>query len=296
MQVLEDSVKKRVRFIINPISGVGQKHKIEGQIAKYLDHNKFDYDIAYTEGPKHAMILSEEAAKEGVDVVVAVGGDGSVHEAGVPLVGTKTALAIIPAGSGNGLARYLKIPLNHIKAIQRINRYRERIIDTIEINDTKFISTAGFGYDAFIAWKFATYGPRGLFSYILLIIQDYFRYKPKQYKIEFDDKVIECTALFVNCANSNQWGNNAVISPEAKIDDGLIDLVIVRRFPFPAVFVMALMLFNNSVDKSVYTEIYRTTKVKVTQQTVLAHVDGEPIRIGREVVMKIVPKSLRMIV
>jgi len=295
MQVLDDSVKKRIRFIINPISGVGQKRKIEGQIAKHLDQQKFDYDIVYTEGPKHAFQLSEEASKEGVDIVVAVGGDGSAHEVGTSLIGTKTALAIIPAGSGNGLARCLGIPLNHIKAIKRLNHYQERIIDTIQINDKNFISTAGFGFEAFIAWKFATFGPRGLFSYILVIFQEYFRYKPKHYKIEINGEVIETDAFFVNCANSNQWGNNAIIAPEALVDDGMLDFVIVKRFPFFTVFIMTLMLFNGQVDKSIYTQIIKSTEVKVTQQTVLAHIDGEPVRIGREVVMKVNPKSLRVV-
>lgn len=288
--------KKRIRFIINPISGIGRQKKIQQQIAKYLDHDKFDYEIVYTEGPKHAIVLSEEAANMGYDAVVAVGGDGSAHEAGIPLIGTKTALAIIPAGSGNGLARYLKLPLNHKKAIQRINEFNVRTIDTGIINNDKFISTTGMGFDAFIAWKFALFGPRGLFSYVWLIFKDYFRYKPKNYIIEVNGERIETTAFVLICCNSNQWGNNAIVAPKAEIDDGIIDVAVCKPFPFYMMFFMVTMLFTGTIDESPFFDVYRSDKVKITQTTVLAHVDGEPVRLGRELEVSLNPLSLNVLV
>jgi diacylglycerol kinase (ATP) len=293
---LEEGNKKRVRFIINPISGIGRKNKIQLQIQKYLDHTKFDHEIVYTEGPKHAIELSKEAAQAGFDVVVAVGGDGSAHEVGLPLIGTNTALAIIPAGSGNGLARYLKLPMDHKKAIQRINNYTIRRIDTGVINNDVFLSTTGMGFDAFIAWKFALFGPRGLFSYVWLIFQEYFRYKPKSYKIEVNGEVIETEAFVVICGNSNQWGNNAIIAPKAEIDDGMLDLAVCKPFPFYAVFIMASLLFAGSVEESPYMTIYRAPSMKITQTTVLAHVDGEPVRLGRELNISVNPLSLNVLV
>lgn len=293
---MEGSGKKKIRFIINPISGIGRQKRIQGQIEKYLDHTLYDYEIVYTEGPKHAIVLSEEAANLGYDVVVAVGGDGSAHEVGIPLIGTKTALAVIPAGSGNGFARFLKIPLNHKKAIQRLNEYNVKTIDTGIINNDKFISTTGMGFDAFIAWKFALFGPRGLLSYIRVIFLEYFRYKPKNYIVEVNGEVVETTAFVIICCNSNQWGNNAIIAPQAEIDDGIIDLAICKPFPFYIVFIMVSLLFAGSIDQSPYFTIYRSTKMKITQTTVLAHVDGEPVRLGRELNISVNPKSLNVLV
>ena len=293
---MEEGQKKRVRFIINPISGIGRKNKIQGQIDKYLNHTKFDYDIVYTEGPKHATELSKEASDEGFDVVVAVGGDGSAHEVGSSLIGTNTSLAIIPAGSGNGLARYLKLPMNHKKAIERINEYNVKRIDTGIINGEPFLSTTGMGFDAFIAWKFALFGSRGLFSYIWLIFQEYFRYKPKEYIIEVNGEVIDTKAFVVICGNSNQWGNNAIIAPKAEIDDGILDLAVCKPFPFYAVFVMASLLMAGSIEESPYMTIYRAAEMKITQTTVLAHVDGEPVRLGRELNISVNPLSLNVLV
>ena len=293
---MEEGHKKRVRFIINPISGIGRKNKIQGQIEKYLDHTKFDYDIVYTEGPKHATELSKEASDEGFDVVVAVGGDGSAHEVGSSLIGTNTSLAVIPAGSGNGLARYLKLPMNHKKAIERINEYNIKRIDTGIINGEPFLSTTGMGFDAFIAWKFALFGSRGLFSYIWLIFQEYFRYKPKEYIIEVNGEVIDTKAFVVICGNSNQWGNNAIIAPKAEIDDGILDLAVCKPFPFYAVFVMASLLMAGSIEESPYMTIYRAAEMKITQTTVLAHVDGEPVRLGRELNISVNPLSLNVLV
>lgn len=293
---MEEGQKKRVRFIINPISGIGRKNKIQGQIDKYLDHTKFDYDIVYTEGPKHANELSKEASDAGFDVVVAVGGDGSAHEVGSSLIGTNTSLAIIPAGSGNGLARYLKLPMNHKKAIERINQYNVKRIDTGIINGEPFLSTTGMGFDAFIAWKFALFGSRGLFSYVWLIFQEYFRYKPKEYKIEVNGEVIDTKAFVVICGNSNQWGNNAIIAPRAEIDDGILDLAVCKPFPFYAVFVMASLLMAGSIEESPYMTIYRGAEMKITQTTVLAHVDGEPVRLGRELNISVNPLSLNVLV
>jgi diacylglycerol kinase family enzyme len=186
--------------------------------------------------------------------------------------------------------------MNHKKAIGRINNYNIKRIDTGIINNDVFISTTGMGFDAFIAWKFALFGPRGLFSYVWLIFQEYFRYKPKEYKIEVNGEVIETKAFVVICGNSNQWGNNAIIAPSAEIDDGILDLAVCKPFPFYAVFVMASLLFAGSVEESPYMTIYRSSEMKITQTTVLAHVDGEPVRLGRELNISVNPKSLNVLV
>ena len=132
-------MKKKIRFIINPISGGVKKAKVPQMIEEHLDHTLFDYDIVITQYKKHAKSIAEESAREGIDIVCAVGGDGSVHEVGTALVGTKCHLAIIPTGSGNGLARHLKIPLKTPLAIQNINELNSLIMDTGLANDKPFL-------------------------------------------------------------------------------------------------------------------------------------------------------------
>lgn len=290
------ALKKQIQFIINPISGVGQKKGILKTIDKYIDHSKFDYQIVYTEGPKHALSLAEEAAQKGVHCVVAVGGDGSVHEAGVPLIGTETALAIIPAGSGNGLARHLNIPLKHKHAIERINNFNIQTIDTGLVNGTPFINLAGVGFDAFIGWKFASFRSRGFISYIWVSLKEYTRYKPKDYVIEVNGERLEKQAFAIAIANASQWGNNAVIAPQASVSDGYLDLAIVDKFPPTMLAYMGLMLFTSTADKSDYVQHFHTKTLKITQPTVLAHVDGEPIKLGRELEFSVNPQSLKIVV
>ena len=122
-------MKQTIRFIVNPISGVGKKNYIPDLIENYLDHNKFDYDLAFTEYKLHAKTLAKQSSEEGIDIVCAVGGDGSVHEVGTALIGTKTKLAILPVGSGNGLARHLKISMNIREAIECINNSKSIAMD-----------------------------------------------------------------------------------------------------------------------------------------------------------------------
>src|SRR5690554_5919919 len=158
-------MKKHIRFIINPISGVGKKKVLPGLIQKYLDHTNFTHDIVYTTHRGHAKEISKEAADEGVDVVCVAGGDGSVHEAGSMLINRKTALAILPTGSGNGVARHLGLSLRLKTSIQRLNEFHLDKMDTLYLNNKSAIGVSGFGFDALIAKKFDKYHARGLLSY-----------------------------------------------------------------------------------------------------------------------------------
>ena len=152
----EQPRKKDLLFIINPISGIGKQKNIEELIREFTDTSIFDYTVKFTKGPGHGTELANEAVASGVDVVVAIGGDGTVNEIGQALVGSEIALGIIPTGSGNGLARHLKIPFSFEKAIDVINHCKIRKIDTATINGQIFLSIAGVGYDAFVAKKFAS--------------------------------------------------------------------------------------------------------------------------------------------
>jgi diacylglycerol kinase (ATP) len=295
--MIEQPRKKVLLFIINPISGIGKQKNIEELIREHADNSRFDYKVRFTMGPGHGTELAKEAVASGVDIVVAIGGDGTVNEIGKVLVGSETALGIIPTGSGNGLARHLKIPFSFEKAIAVINRCKIRKIDTATLNDQVFLSIAGVGYDAFVAKKFANATKRGFFSYFRIVSNEYPLYRPKKYILEVDGKIIKRKALSITLANSNQYGNNTSIDPHAKLDDGLIDVCIVRRIPLFLIPFYVPMLFTKTFHKTHYIEIIRAKQAIITRKKgKTIHLDGDPAKTGKVLEMKVNPLSLNIIV
>ncbi|MGE5424270.1 MAG: diacylglycerol/lipid kinase family protein, partial [Syntrophothermus sp.] len=234
---------------------------------------------------------------EGAGVVVAVGGDGTVNEIGQALVGTSVAMGIIPAGSGNGLARHLKIPFTFEKAIRVLNQGKIHAIDTATINDRVFLNVAGVGYEAFVAKKFARASKRGFFTYFRIVTNEYPGYKPKKYVLTIDGKKIIRRALTISFANSNQWGNNASVAPQASVDDGYIDLCIIRRIPLLKLPFLVPLLFIRTFHKTHYIEIIRVKEVTIERKKGKSiHFDGDPFQMGEILEMKINPLSLNVII
>jgi diacylglycerol kinase (ATP) len=287
---------KHILFIVNPVSGIGKQKGVERLIDAWLDKTRFVASIAYTTAPGHATEISRTAAGGGVDVVVAVGGDGTVNEVAAGLVGTATAMAIVPAGSGNGLARHLKIPMNQKRAIEVINRYNILKIDTATINDQLFVNVAGVGFDASVAKKFAVAGKRGFSTYLRITTNSYKNYEPRQYTLVVDGKVIKRRALLISFANSSQFGNNTSIDPAASVTDGYIDVCIVGKMPYWKAVFLAPLLFMKKFDQTKYIEIIRAKEVILRRRKGKSiHLDGDPKVMGKELTMKINPLSLIMI-
>lgn len=289
-------MKKRIRFIVNPISGTGRQKIIEQLVPQKLNTSLFDYEIIYTKAPKHATELSKEAVAKKTDIVVAVGGDGAVNETGKGLIGSNTALAIIPAGSGNGLARHLKIPLELSKAIEVINTLQYATIDTVNINEGVFFNIAGVGLDAHISWEFAKLKKRGFRSYLKLFLKELPTYKAKNYELIIDGKTINRKALIISFANASQYGNNAVIAPQADLQDGYIDICILKKIPLYALPLLAYRLFSGTIHRSGHLEIIRGKEIILKQESSEAHIDGEPFEAGKIIHIKVNPLSLKVIV
>lgn len=289
-------MRKKILFIVNPIAGVGRYVSVVANLNEMLDKEKFDHSIVFTKAPKHATALSKEAADKNYDIVVAVGGDGTVHETGKGLIGTNTALAIIPRGSGNGMARNLRIPVRIKRNLKVLNDCKIIKIDTVNINKDKFLGIAGVGFDAKVAWEFSKYGKRGLPSYIKISLREFKKYIPENYEINIDGVSFCRKAFMISFANSAQFGGNAVIAPGAKIFDGKIDVSILDKFPLNALPNMAYKLFTNSIDKSKYLEIIRGEEVTVKQPHDYIHLDGEPVLIGKKLRIKVNPLSLNIVV
>ncbi len=289
--------KEKILFIINPISGKGKALNIENTIASNIDHNKFDYNYVYTKYGKHAIELSQNAVKEGFSIITAVGGDGTVNEVASSLVHSKVKFAIIPLGSGNGLARFLQIPLNVKKAVNLINKNQYKTIDTIKVNDYYCINMAGIGFDAHISHLFADYGKRGLKSYVKLIIREFFKYNNNDYKLLINNELYNKKAFVISFANSTQFGNNAHIAPLAKIDDGLIDICILQKFSILNALPLAVRLFAKNIHKSKYYELIKSNKVEIinSEDTLYAHIDGDPFSFNSNIKISIEHKSLKII-
>lgn len=288
-------MKKRIRFIINPISGGVKKAKVPQMIEEHLDHTLFDYDIAITQYKRHAKSIATESAKEGIDIVCAVGGDGSVHEVGTALIGTNCHLAIIPTGSGNGLARHLKIPLKTPEAIRCINQLNSIRMDTVLANDKAFLGVGGFGFDAFIAKRFDEYHIRGFYGYAQLIYEEYFSYNPPKVKVILPNETIKGKFLLSSIANSSEFGNGFVISPKSLVTDGQLELVLLRQFSWWRTMGILSRFFLKRIEGSKYIRIVPFTKARIILEQPLAHYDGEPFEVRKEINIEIVPKSLHVL-
>lgn len=290
-------MKKKILFIINPISGIGKQKKVERALETYLDKEKFDYQINYTSYAHHATALSLAAVLKGFDIVVAVGGDGSINDCVKGLVSTGVTLGIIPAGSGNGLARCLNLPLSVEDAIKCINNQKSMDMDSIKLNDTVYASIAGVGFDALIAKEFAKTHTRGFQPYLKLVLQHYPQYKQQDYTLIIDGKEITTQALFISFANSTQFGFNTEIAPNAELDDGLIDVVIVKKPPLPLLLWTAQLLFFNQFDKSIYVETHQARHIVVKNNGKIGvNLDGEYTEFNGDLDFSIEEKSLNVII
>lgn len=290
-------MKKKILFIINPISGTAAKAQIPGKIEKYLDQERFDYEIRNTEYAGHATRLATQAAHDGIDIVVAIGGDGTVNEVARALVHTHTALGIIPSGSGNGLARHLLIPLNVRKSIDIINRCEIHELDYGVINGYPFFCTCGMGFDAFVSQKFAETGKRGPITYIQKVLEEGVTYKPETYEICIDGDTTVYKAFLISCANASQYGNNAYIAPQASMSDGLMDVIIMEPFDVIEAPQIAIDMFSKTLDKSSKIKTMQTKHLHVHRsQPGVIHYDGDPVESGEDIDIHLEERGIRIIV
>lgn len=288
--------KQKILFLINPISGIGKKGDLPDLIKRHLTNH--EYEIRQTEYRKHGEEIAIQE-KDQFNAIVAIGGDGTVNEIAGALDGSNCSLGVIPAGSGNGLARHLKVPLNIKSAIERINNFQPENYDTGTVNDIFFVGTAGFGFDGYIAELFDKFPKRGFLSYAKLIAREYKKYKPSTYLIEIDGKKIEQEALICAVANSSQFGNGFTISPGSNMQDGTMELVLVKKFPFIETMAIGTKFFTQSIHKSKYFSSFQfkndiQVKIKNHDHS-FYHVDGEPLEGRQDFQIKISQKSLKIL-
>lgn len=286
-------------FIVNPISGTSRKRAIVNQIDRTIDKQRFNYSIIYTEYPGHARLIAKEAANKGIDIVCAIGGDGTVNEVASGLVHSPTALAIIPSGSGNGLARHLRIPRDAIRAIKLINKANIVPIDYGMINEHPFFCTCGVGLDAFISQKFAESGKRGFASYLENVLKHALKYNPELYEIDVineEETHVSYKAILIACANASQYGNNVYIAPGASVRDGLLDVIIVEPYKFIDAPQMGVQIMNGTFDKNPHVKRIKCKSLRIKRKEKgPAHFDGDPMTTGEYIDISIVKEGLNVI-
>lgn len=286
----------KTTLIINPFSGTRDCEKTEQLARQLLDTERFELTIEKTTHPGHAAQIARDLSLKKCEIVMVAGGDGTVNEVGAALVNSNTALAILPCGSGNGVARSLGIPANLKRAIRHYNETANfRTIDTATFDHHCFIGLSGIGFDALVSHEFHHLKNRGLQGYVKAFSRKIMQFKPREFKIETPEQMIVEKGFLAVFANSDQFGNNARISPLSKMDDGLLNLILIKSMPKVFVPAEIIRLFSGVIHKSPHVVSLTSDYFRITSSFDQAHVDGEPIKCNKEVTVQIVPRSLRVL-
>lgn len=271
---------KRSLFILNPSAGVLPVNII---ISKELQRRKHDLSyfksLSIDESGNHIKQSFDK-----FDIFVAAGGDGTVRSVASELVGTNKVLGVLPMGSGNGFAKEFGFRVNIPSLLKDIKKAERITADVIEINDLLCLNVAGVGLDSFVAHSFDKLKTRGFWSYAWVTIKNFFRMRPVHIKINIDGETISDDLFMLTIANTRQFGNNAFIAPDARPDDGIIDIVLVKPFPklFAPVFIYRL--FAGTLNGSKYVRYFKTDKPFTIQtEETRFHIDGEPVTFSGEI-------------
>lgn len=282
---------RKLLFIANPLSGGIDKKELLKKIERKLRHS---FDVAFTERPGHATQLAREAD---ADIVVAVGGDGTVNEVACGLLGTGKVLAIVPSGSGDGLALHMGIGRKVRRAVNTLNHGIITDMDCGLLDGKPFFCTVGVGLDAEVAWKFASATRRGVWAYISLAWKLWKHYRPQTYTLQIDGQEMVTPAVMVTVANADQWGNQARIAPLASVQDGLLDVVVVKPFSTWEIPVLAAKLMLGWAHTSRRVQTIKGKHVVIDRLSPgPVHMDGDPFRMGTHLDIQVVPNALRVLI
>jgi YegS/Rv2252/BmrU family lipid kinase len=290
----------RTRFIFNPVSGLNARRSgLVGRIRRLIAERSLDASLVTTGEPGHATALARRAVEEGCTRVVAVGGDGTMNEVAQALVGTPATLALIPCGSGNGLALHLGLPRGLTTAFDLIAGESGRVvaIDTGAANGRPFFNAMGLGFDAEISRRFNGVGRRGFPAYARLTLAALRDLRAERCVVRATECDVSLDVLLIAVANSNQYGNHALIAPGARVDDGQLDLVAVRPVGLFGAAGLAARLFIGNFDRSRRVLRLQGDRFVIERPAPgIIHTDGEIHATGAVVEVTVRPRSLRLLV
>ena len=288
---------KRISFIVNPKAGTNLQKHIRESVDRHLNHKKFEYDFRFTEHSGHARELAERALEEGYEIIVAVGGDGSINEVASALMHTEAVLGIVPAGSGNGLAMHLGYGRDIDEAVKMINTATVKAIDCGLMNGRPFINLAGIGFDGLVSNMMKGSNWRGFIPYFLNSVKAGLQYTPRMCRIEIDSQVITEKCFIISIANGPMWGYNFQIAPDARLDDGLFEVVLLKEAPKWQYFAAVPATLNGKIYEADFVEHFRARRVKIiTEGESYIHLDGEGMMLEGELDFEIMSKALNVLV
>lgn len=288
---------RRMVFIVNPKAGTNLQKNFKRSVDQYLDHRKYEYGIWMTKKEGHAAELATKALQEGYEIVVAVGGDGSINEVASALVGTQGILGIVPAGSGNGLAMHLGYGRDIAEAVKKLNNSETRTIDCGLMNGRLFINIAGVGFDGLVSNRMKGSPWRGFLPYFLKSVEAGLSYAPRECRIEVDDQILERKCFAISIANGPMYGYNFQIAPDARLDDGLFEVVILKEAPVWQYFAAVPSMLNNKIYDAEFVEHYTAKRIKISAPGKhYVHLDGEGLTLEGAIDFEMKPASLQILV
>lgn len=287
-----------LQFVINPSAGQGKYRRIINAIHTTLSGSGLHYDIKVLQYRGEAASIAKKAA-DSYSVVVAVGGDGTVNQVLNGIVDSQAILGIIPAGTGNGFARALGLPLRSEEACQVLVEGRIRGLDVGKANSRYFLGTAGVGFDALIS-KFAgeRLGPlRGMWLYFLAGALTFYKFTPQLMDVKIDSRIVKVSPLLVAIANTRRYGGKALIAPNAKPDDGLLDVCVIQDMNAVRLVRHLPKLFTGQHIHLPDVAMYRGRKIAIdAPKPIPVHVDGEAIGSYSRIRFTLLPKAVRVLV
>ena len=290
-----------IHFIVNPISGNGNNLITPKLVSGVFNFDEFKVKIKQTQRPKHAKELALKSIKEGADVIVACGGDGTVNEIASSLVGSNVKLGIVPMGSGNGLASALKIPKSISGALNVIKNSNSTQIDVGEINKHYFFSNTGIGFDANVINNYSKTKQRRLGSYLRASLLTFFNNPPSlSVKITTESKSLRLKPFMVFVSNSNEMGYDISLTPKASIQDGMLDAIIVEPLNKLEIIYFGFLLLIKRPQSFKKAHYFLTKNLEITNLEkggVLAQIDGESVQIkAKQINIQIKQAALSVVV
>lgn len=288
----------RILVVVNPVAGKGRALLVKQQIASALQH-RYEQDFLIWSNPSLDLttLVIEQINARAYTYVVVIGGDGTVNQVARALINRSETLVIMPVGSGNGLARHLNIPMNTQKALELLTDGETTTIDAIKLSNGYAFCTTGVGYDAHVAHLFANAGKRGLLTYVKMVLRSFFSYEPQHYVLKTETKELNLRAFFITIANANQWGNNVKVAPNALIDDGYLNVVVLKPFKWYHLPGLAFRLLTGKFNKakSVTNFSCKHIEIQASQDKVEGHFDGEPVIFSSPMVFECIPKCVNVL-
>ena len=280
-------MKNKIIFIINPIAGKGEGKIVKSKVQQFFANKNIDFETYLTEYNGHATLLTQNVLLQKPTIVVACGGDGTINEVAQTLINTDIALGIIPIGSGNGLAANLHIPTNLENAFEVILNTQKSTIDVGKINENYFFSNMGLGIDAEVIHRYSEKKTRNFLGYVSASTKALFNYQPKKFKIELNDsEILEDDFYFLLCSNSNEAGYGISFTPNAKLNDGKLDFIAVKKINFIQQFQFSTLVLRKNIGRMSQAKILQVNSVKFhsNQDKIIAQIDGEAVTLNQKIV------------